>query len=93
VLRDLRADVAILAAAGRANVDGDPIQGSMAQFIAMEAGMLDARKVLVGHHDDWMPPVTSADFDMAAVESELTRQAPEAALLKPGYLKPLPLLG
>ena len=42
VLAGLRADAAILAASGRANVDGEPIQGSMAQFIAMEA------KALVG---------------------------------------------
>jgi L-ascorbate metabolism protein UlaG (beta-lactamase superfamily) len=92
VLRDLRADVAILAAAGRANVDGEPIQGSMAQFIAVETGLLDARRVLIGHHDDWMPPVTSADFDMAAVEGELGRRAPDAALLTPGYLEPVRVL-
>jgi len=30
ILRDLRADIAILAAAGRGNVDGEPIQGSLA---------------------------------------------------------------
>ena len=34
ILRDLRPDVAILAAAGRGNVDGEPIQGSLAQFVA-----------------------------------------------------------
>ncbi len=92
VLRALRADAAILAAAGRANVDGEPVQGSMAQFIAMEAEMLDARKVLIGHHDNWMPPVTSPEFDMGAVETELGRRAPDATLLTPGYLEPVTLL-
>jgi L-ascorbate metabolism protein UlaG (beta-lactamase superfamily) len=86
VLREIDADVALLAAAGRANVDGDPIQGSMADFIAMEAELLGAKKVFLGHHDDWMPPVTVADFDMAPVRAELGRRAPSAQLLEPGYL-------
>jgi L-ascorbate metabolism protein UlaG (beta-lactamase superfamily) len=86
VLREIDADVALLAAAGRANVDGEPIQGSMADFIAMEAELLGAKKVILGHHDDWMPPVTVADFDMAPVRAELGRRAPSAQLLEPGYL-------
>ena len=34
ILRDLRPDVAIVAAAGRGNIDGEPIQGSLAEFVA-----------------------------------------------------------
>lgn len=86
VLDRIEADVAILAAAGRANVDGEPIQGSMADFIAMEAGVLGAKKVILGHHDNWMPPVTPAEFDMAPVRQELARQAPGADLIEAGYL-------
>jgi L-ascorbate metabolism protein UlaG (beta-lactamase superfamily) len=37
VLKDIDADAAILAAAGRPNVDGEPNQGSMAGFIAIQA--------------------------------------------------------
>jgi L-ascorbate metabolism protein UlaG (beta-lactamase superfamily) len=92
VLAGLRADAAILAAAGRANVDGEPVQGSMAQFIAMEARALGARTVVIGHHDDWMPPITVADFDMTPVRAELAKEAPGAALLEPGYLEPVALL-
>lgn len=92
VLKDIAADAAILAAAGRANVDGEPVQGSMAGFIAMEAKLLGARTVVIGHHDDWMPPVTSPDFDMAPVRAELAREAPGAKLLEPGYLEPVQLL-
>jgi len=33
VLRELRPDVALLAAMGRGNVNGDPVQGTLAQFI------------------------------------------------------------
>jgi L-ascorbate metabolism protein UlaG (beta-lactamase superfamily) len=91
VLREISADAAILAAAGRANVDGEPIQGSLAQFIAMEAKLLGPRTVVLGHHDDWMPPVTMA-FDTAPVRAELAREAPGAKLLEPGYLEPVELL-
>jgi L-ascorbate metabolism protein UlaG (beta-lactamase superfamily) len=92
VMRDLSADVAILAAAGRPNVDGEPNQGSMAQFLAMEAKALGARTVVIGHHDDWMPPVTSADFDMKAVRKQLASDVPGASLLAPAYLEPVRLL-
>lgn len=87
VLDQIDADVAILAAAGRANVNGEPIQGSMAQFIAMEAKATGARQVFIGHHDDWMPPVTPAEFDMAPVRAELAKQAPQATLVEVGYLE------
>jgi hypothetical protein len=91
VLEEIHADAAILAAAGRANVDGEPIQGSLAQFIAMEAKLLGARTVVLGHHDDWMPPVTKA-YDTAPMRSELAREAPGAKLFEPGYLEPVELL-
>jgi L-ascorbate metabolism protein UlaG (beta-lactamase superfamily) len=86
VLGALRADAAILAASGRANIDGEPIQGSMAQFIAREALMLHAKTVVLGHHDDWMPPVTRRGFDMEPVRRELAASAPAAKLLEQGYL-------
>jgi L-ascorbate metabolism protein UlaG (beta-lactamase superfamily) len=86
VLREIEADVAILSAAGRANVDGEPIQGSMADFIATEAKLLGARKVIIGHQDNWMPPITPATFDMAPVRAELENRAPQAELIEMGYM-------
>lgn len=86
VLDRIDADVAILAAAGRPNVDGDPNQGSMAQFIAMEAKKLGARQVFIGHHDDWMPPVTPSSFDTAPVRDELAREMPGTVLTETGYI-------
>ena len=87
VLGQLHADVAILAAAARANVDGEPIQGSMAQFIATAARLLSAGTVILGHHDNWMPPLTNADFDMAPVRARLAEEAPGVTLLEPSYLE------
>jgi L-ascorbate metabolism protein UlaG (beta-lactamase superfamily) len=86
VLQELRADAAILAASGRPNVDGEPIQGSMAQFIAREAAMLRAKTVVLGHHDDWMPPVTRGGFDMEPVRRELAATAPASKLVEQEYL-------
>ncbi len=91
VLTGLKADAAILAASGRPNVDGEPVQGSMAQFIAMEAKLLGARTVVLGHHDNWMPPVTSAGFDTTPVREELLKKAPEAVLREAAYLEEIVL--
>jgi len=93
VLASIRPDAAILAASGRPNIDGEPIQGSMAQFLAMEAKLLGARQVVLGHHDNWMPPVTLAEFDMGAVRAKLAAEAPGATLIEGSYLEPIVLAG
>jgi L-ascorbate metabolism protein UlaG (beta-lactamase superfamily) len=85
VLRDLRPDVAILAAAGRGNVDGEPIQGSLAQFVARQVDLVRPRKVVLCHHDDWLPGFSVAT-DMAPIRRELARSAPRTALVELGYL-------
>ena len=52
IMDGLRPDVGILAAAGRPNLDGEPIQGSLADFIArggsqlLELGYVDATEIL-----------------------------------------------
>lgn len=55
IIERLRPDVAILAAAGRANVDGEPVQGSLIQFLVDEVTALQPRRVMLCHHDDWLP--------------------------------------
>lgn len=84
ILRGLRPDVAILAAAGRGNLDGDPIQGSLAQFVAREAALLAPRRVLLSHHDDWLPGFSNA-VDVAPIREELARVAPAVELVETGY--------
>jgi L-ascorbate metabolism protein UlaG (beta-lactamase superfamily) len=91
VLRDLRPDVAILAASGRGNVDGEPIQGSLAQFVAREAELLHPRRVILDHHDDWMPPITRAT-DVAPIRRELSMHAPGVELIEMGYRESYPVL-
>ena len=84
VVRNLRPEVAIVAMAGRPNIDGEPIQGSLAQFVGRMADGLRAPRVILGHHDDWMPPMTrdmtSADA-LAPIANEINHVAPRSELV------------
>ena len=91
VMRDLRPDLALLAAAGRGNIDGEPVQGSLAQFMAREADLLRPRRIVLCHHDNWMPPTTSAT-DVEPIRHELARQTPNIDLVEMGYLEEYPIL-
>jgi len=90
VLRDLRPDVAILAAAGRGNVDGEPIQGSLAQFVAREVDLLRPRRVFLGHHDDWLPGFSRA-IDVKPIREAIARARPGTELVETGYGAAYPL--
>ncbi len=91
ILRDLRPDLALLAAAGRGNIDGEPVQGSLAQFVAREADLLRPRRIVLSHHDDWMPP-TTRPTDIEPIREELKRQAPRADLVEMGYMEGVSIL-
>jgi L-ascorbate metabolism protein UlaG (beta-lactamase superfamily) len=90
IVQNLRPDVAILAAAGRGNIDGEPIQGSLAQFVARQAELLRPRKVILSHHDNWLPGFSTA-IDVAPIRAELARWAPRTKLIEMGYLEASPL--
>ncbi len=70
IFQDLRPDVAILAAAGRPNVDGEPFQGTMAEFLVEEVEILGRPTVALCHHDPLLPPVAPA-YDVADAEAAL----------------------
>jgi L-ascorbate metabolism protein UlaG (beta-lactamase superfamily) len=91
MLRELRPDVAILAAAGRGNVDGQPIQGSLAQFVGREVELLQPRRVVLSHHDNWLPGF-SVDTDVGPIRDELAHVAPCTELLELGYLDGIQIL-
>lgn len=84
IVRDLRPDVAIVAAAGRGNVDGEPVQGSLADFVARQTALLSPRRVILSHHDDWLPGFSIAT-DVAPIRSALGRWAPRTELVELGY--------
>ncbi len=85
IVHGLRPDVAIIAAAGRGNIDGEPIQGSLAQFVARQAALLRPRRVILSHHDDWLPGF-STPADVGAIRAELGRFVPSVVLQELGYL-------
>jgi L-ascorbate metabolism protein UlaG (beta-lactamase superfamily) len=91
ILRDLRPDLALLAAAGRGNVDGEPIQGTLAQFLAREVDLLRPRQVALCHHDNWMPPFTRGT-DIKPIQADVARHFPGVELLDMGYLEDRPVL-
>ncbi len=90
VLENVHADVAILAAAGRANIDGEPIQGSLADFVATEVAMIQPKRVFLGHHDNWLPGF-SIPTDTASIRAAIAERVPSAELVEPGYLAGTPV--
>lgn len=89
ILDGRRPDAAILAAAGRANIDGQPVQGSLLQFLLDEVAVLQPQRVLLCHHDDWLPGF-SVPTDMAPIRAAFDGLATE--LLEADYLEPVRLL-
>lgn len=85
ILEGLTADVAILAAAGRANIDGQPIQGSLAQFTGRQAATIGASEIVLCHHDDWLPGF-SVPTDIEPIRAAINAAAPNARLLELDYL-------
>jgi L-ascorbate metabolism protein UlaG (beta-lactamase superfamily) len=90
ILHNLRPDVAILAAAGRGTIDGEPIQGTLAQFVARQADLLRPRRVILDHHDDWLPGF-SVPTRIAPIREAMARGVPRTELVELGYLSGYPL--
>jgi L-ascorbate metabolism protein UlaG (beta-lactamase superfamily) len=90
ILHNLRPDVAILAAAGRGTIDGEPIQGTLAQFVAQQADLLRPRRVILAHHDDWLPGF-SIPTRIAPIREAMARSVPRTELVELGYLSGYPL--
>lgn len=85
VLGGIETDVAILAVAGRPNCDGEPYQGTMAEFIAMEADLVGAKTVILGHHDNWLGIPGRAAYDTSPIRAAL--EGAGRTLVEPGYLE------
>ncbi|MBO0873974.1 MAG: MBL fold metallo-hydrolase [Pseudonocardia sp.] len=84
--------VAILAAAGRGQHDGDPVDGTLAEFVAEEAAILGCpERVLLCHHDDWLPGF-SRRIDVEPIREALAHRAPRTELVEIGYRSNYPLL-
>jgi L-ascorbate metabolism protein UlaG (beta-lactamase superfamily) len=90
IVRDLRPDVAVLAITGRPNLDGDPYQGSLAEFVTGQVEVMKPETVVFCHHDAWMPPIPAVNVEPA--ERLLADRASKAKVLTLGYSEPVPVL-
>jgi L-ascorbate metabolism protein UlaG (beta-lactamase superfamily) len=90
IFSGLRPDVALLALAGRPNVDGEPFQGSAATFAAEEVNLLGAGAVAFCHHDPLFPGAPGIDISAAA--AAVRADAPSARYLELDYATPVQLL-
>lgn len=90
IVRELRPDVAFLAVSGRPNIDGEPFQGSLAEYIAGMVETLGPRTVAFCHHDAWMPPVPAIDVE--PVVRELARRTPSVAVATLAMGEPVQIL-
>ena len=89
ILDGLRPDVAILAAAGRGNIDGEPIQGSLLDFLRIQVEALQPTTTTLCHHDNWLPGF-SVPTEMEPIR-ELFAGLP-SDLLELGYVQPKTVL-
>jgi L-ascorbate metabolism protein UlaG (beta-lactamase superfamily) len=92
ILRELHPDVALLALAGRPNVNGEPFQGSMAEFIVRQVEMLRPGQVVFCHHDAFLPPFMNGT-NVAAAEDAIRSRTPWAELVIMTYGQPVALFG
>ena len=81
IFEPLHPDVAILAAAGRGNLDGEPIQGSMLDFLRAELDALGPARAVLCHHDDWLPGF-SVPTEMAPLREMFAATATELVELE-----------
>ncbi len=91
VLEGLNPDLALIGAAGRASIDGEPIQGSLAQFVARQVELLGPKRVILTHHDNWMPGF-SAPTDTGPIRDAVAVADPNVDFMELGYIDATPVL-
>jgi L-ascorbate metabolism protein UlaG (beta-lactamase superfamily) len=91
IVAGLRPDVAVLAVTGRPNVNGEPHQGSLAQFLVEQVELIRPEKVVLCHHDALLPPITPP-VDTGEALARLARDAGYARHVDLSYANPVEIL-
>jgi L-ascorbate metabolism protein UlaG (beta-lactamase superfamily) len=81
---NIRPDVAILAAGGRPNYNGEPWQGRMVDFLGMELELLKPKTLVLSHHDDFLPGF-SQEVALEPIDVVLKRPQISTTLLRISY--------
>ena len=93
ILAAIRADVMIMGCAGRGNIDGEPIQGSVEDYVAGVLSIVSPKRVVLGHHDNWAGALEAPDLtDITPIRERLARVAPDIEVIEPGYQDGMRLL-
>jgi L-ascorbate metabolism protein UlaG (beta-lactamase superfamily) len=90
ILAGLRPDVALLSVGGRPNVNGEPFQGSVAQFLTEQVKVLGAGRVALCHHDPLFPGFPGVDISAAV--AALQAETPSIGYLELDYAASVTLL-
>ncbi|MCW3782097.1 MBL fold metallo-hydrolase [Defluviimonas salinarum] len=85
IMEKIDADVGILAASGRANVDGEPIQGALNDFLVSEAEFLGLKRVVLCHHDAWLGPIFPGG-NVAGIREEFAMRRAGCEVLELEYV-------
>ena len=60
------------------------VQGLLAEFVAREVELLRPRRLILGHHDDWLPGVSVAT-DTTPIRTAVDQVSPETELVEMPY--------
>lgn len=93
IYSQLRPDIALLSVAGRPNLDGEPYQGTKADFLLEQVEMLGhPKRVAFCHQESLLPGILpDENFDVAV--KTLAEKAPEVEYVKFEMSTPIALFG
>ena len=69
-----------------------PFRVAEAKVREAEAELVRPRKVVLCHHDNWMPPLTSPT-DVEPIKREIARRAADVEFVEMPYLTAYPIFG
>ena len=84
VLEEIKADVAILAISGRGNIDGEPIKGSLVDFMSTELAALNCRRFIPCHHDNYLPGFAT-QANLPTLKAGIAARNPNVEFVIPDY--------